>query len=57
MEWEHMIPPTNQKEKSWFELIKRWQPIKAELTQMQSNGKTNRRLSLLDTDTSIDASF
>ena len=39
MEWEHMIPPTTiKKKKVGLNLLKDGQPIKAELTQMQSNG-------------------
>ena len=53
MEWEHMIPPTTlKKKKSWFELIKRWATDKGRTdTDAEQWVKTNRRLSLLDTDT------
>ena len=53
MEWENMIPPTTiKKKKSWFELIKRWATDKGRTdTDAEQWVKTNRRLSLLDTDT------
>ena len=51
-EWQQMKPPKNiKRKKCWFELIKKWATNKGKTdSDAEQWVKTNRRLSLLDTD-------